>query len=66
LLRLCRRDTIRPLLGSLQQARAILWSRQQAERLRMKFHDFVEVRQKIGQAVVARVCVIFMFHALLF
>jgi len=32
----------------------------------MEFHDFVEVRQEIGQAVVARVGVIFMFHALFF
>ena len=59
----CRRDTIRPLLASLQQAWAILWSRRQAERAGMEFHDFVEVRQEIGQAVVARVGVIFMFHA---
>src|SRR6202521_5350478 len=35
----------------------------QAEGSGMKFHDFFKVRQKIGQAVVARVRVIFMLHA---
>jgi hypothetical protein len=61
--RLYGRDNIRPLLASLQQAPAILWSRQLAERPGMKFHDFVEVRQKIGQAVVARVGMILVFDA---
>ena len=33
------------------------------ERLGVKFHDFGEVREEIGQAVVAGVGMIFVFYA---
>jgi hypothetical protein len=55
--------SIRALLPSLQQAGGISGLGQQAERLGVKFHDLGEVRQKIGQAVVAGVGAIFVFYS---